>query len=314
MPDVWDVADAAPASPRGTREGGGRAARPREAVAVTPRIRQKVASVRAGRPDAPCQVCEIGGQWWDCSTARSRSSPAQGAASAAAEALLLAAEGAKVVVNDLGGEWDGAGQPTTARRSRWSTRSRPRVARPPPTTTTSPTGTGGQALVQQAVDDVRRARHAREQRRHPPGQDELQHGRGRLGRGHPRPPQGPLRAEPASRPTYWRSKSKETGAAGQRARSSTPSSESGLYGNAGQLNYAAAKAGIASMTIVLARELERIGVARQRHRPGRAHAPHREPHGRGTRRHEGSSSRPTTSPPSSAGWRPTSPRRCPARW
>ena len=37
-------------------------------------------------------------------------------------------------------------------------------------------------------------------------------------------------------------------------------SESGLYGNAGQVNYAAAKAGIASMTIVMARELERIGV------------------------------------------------------
>ena len=37
-------------------------------------------------------------------------------------------------------------------------------------------------------------------------------------------------------------------------------SESGLYGNAGQANYAAAKAGIASMTIVMARELERIGV------------------------------------------------------
>ncbi len=33
-----------------------------------------------------------------------------------------------------------------------------------------------------------------------------------------------------------------------------------MYGNAGQLNYAAAKAGIAAMTIVLARELERIGV------------------------------------------------------
>ena len=33
-------------------------------------------------------------------------------------------------------------------------------------------------------------------------------------------------------------------------------SESGLYGNAGQVNYAAAKAGIASLTIVMAR-LER---------------------------------------------------------
>jgi NAD(P)-dependent dehydrogenase (short-subunit alcohol dehydrogenase family) len=38
------------------------------------------------------------------------------------------------------------------------------------------------------------------------------------------------------------------------------SSESGLYGNSGQSNYAAAKAGIASLSTVLARDLERIGV------------------------------------------------------
>ncbi|MFZ2050059.1 MAG: SDR family NAD(P)-dependent oxidoreductase [Solirubrobacteraceae bacterium] len=38
------------------------------------------------------------------------------------------------------------------------------------------------------------------------------------------------------------------------------SSESGLYGNAGQANYAAAKAGVAALTITLATELERYGV------------------------------------------------------
>lgn len=38
------------------------------------------------------------------------------------------------------------------------------------------------------------------------------------------------------------------------------SSESGLYGNAGQANYAAAKAGVAALTIVMATELERYGV------------------------------------------------------
>ena len=37
-------------------------------------------------------------------------------------------------------------------------------------------------------------------------------------------------------------------------------SEAGLFGNAGQANYGAAKAGIAAMTIVLGRELERYGV------------------------------------------------------
>lgn len=37
-------------------------------------------------------------------------------------------------------------------------------------------------------------------------------------------------------------------------------SESGLYGLAGQINYAAAKAGIAAMTVVAARELRKYGV------------------------------------------------------
>src|SRR2546423_2585818 len=58
---------------------------------------------------------------------------------------------------------------------------------------------------------------------------------------------------------YWRQKSKESGEP-QNAVIINTSSEAGLYGNAGQLNYAAAKAGIAAMTIVLARELERFGV------------------------------------------------------
>lgn len=38
------------------------------------------------------------------------------------------------------------------------------------------------------------------------------------------------------------------------------SSEAGLFGNAGQANYAAAKGGIATLTVVLARELQRYGV------------------------------------------------------
>jgi 3-oxoacyl-[acyl-carrier protein] reductase len=57
---------------------------------------------------------------------------------------------------------------------------------------------------------------------------------------------------------YWRGKAK----AGEQVsgRIINTSSEAGLYGNAGQANYSAAKAGIASMTWVLARELERYGV------------------------------------------------------
>src|SRR5439155_1016896 len=54
----------------------------------------------------------------------------------------------------------------------------------------------------------------------------------------------------------WRAKAKETGEPVNASVSNT-SSEAGLFGNAGQLNYGAAKAGIAAMTIILARELER---------------------------------------------------------
>ncbi|MFI1018643.1 SDR family oxidoreductase [Streptomyces sp. NPDC020965] len=57
---------------------------------------------------------------------------------------------------------------------------------------------------------------------------------------------------------HWRKRAK----AGQPVRASVinTSSGSGLRGNPGQVNYAAAKAGIAVMTVVTARELERYGV------------------------------------------------------
>jgi NAD(P)-dependent dehydrogenase (short-subunit alcohol dehydrogenase family) len=57
---------------------------------------------------------------------------------------------------------------------------------------------------------------------------------------------------------YWRTRAK----AGETftGRIINTSSESGLFGNAGQANYAAAKGGIASLTWVLARELGRYGI------------------------------------------------------
>jgi NAD(P)-dependent dehydrogenase (short-subunit alcohol dehydrogenase family) len=57
---------------------------------------------------------------------------------------------------------------------------------------------------------------------------------------------------------YWRERSK----AGEpvAARLVNTSSASGIYGNVGQANYGAAKAGIAAMTIIQAKELERYGV------------------------------------------------------
>jgi 3-oxoacyl-[acyl-carrier protein] reductase len=63
-------------------------------------------------------------------------------------------------------------------------------------------------------------------------------------------------AQAASR--HWR----ERHAAGERRPRAivSTSSESGLYGNAGQANYAAAKAGVAALTLTLAAELHRYRV------------------------------------------------------
>jgi NAD(P)-dependent dehydrogenase (short-subunit alcohol dehydrogenase family) len=57
---------------------------------------------------------------------------------------------------------------------------------------------------------------------------------------------------------YWRARVK----AGETVsgRIINTSSEAGLFGNAGQANYSSAKAGIAALTVVLARELERYGI------------------------------------------------------
>ena len=50
--------------------------------------------------------------------------------------------------------------------------------------------------------------------------------------------------------------------------SSTPPRPSGIYGNAGQTNYGAAKAGIAAFTIIAAKELARYGVTVNAIAPG----------------------------------------------
>ncbi len=174
-----------------------------------------------------------------------------------AEALLLASEGANVIVNDLGGAATGDGADAT----------------PAQQVVDEITASGGKAaanydsvsswdgsarLIEQAVDAfggldilVNNAGILRDKMSF--NMDEADwdavinvHLKGHF---------CPTRHASA----YWRQKSKETGEP-VNAKVVNTSSESGLYGNAGQVNYAAAKAGIASMTIVQARELERIGV------------------------------------------------------
>jgi NAD(P)-dependent dehydrogenase (short-subunit alcohol dehydrogenase family) len=58
---------------------------------------------------------------------------------------------------------------------------------------------------------------------------------------------------------YWRDASKRIGGPAK-GRIINTSSTSGIYGNVGQTNYGAAKAGIAAFTIIAARELARYGV------------------------------------------------------
>jgi NAD(P)-dependent dehydrogenase (short-subunit alcohol dehydrogenase family) len=66
--------------------------------------------------------------------------------------------------------------------------------------------------------------------------------------------------------SYWRDRSK----AGEvnDARIINTSSSSGIYGNIGQTNYGAAKAGIASFTVIAAKELGRYGVTVNAVAPG----------------------------------------------
>ena len=174
-----------------------------------------------------------------------------------AEALLLASEGARVVVNDLGGGPDGAGGDTGPAHE---------VVAEIKAAGGEAVADGGSvadwseaaALVERAVDTfggldivINNAGILRDRMSF--NMDEAEwdsviavHLKGHF-----------CVARHAS--AYWRARSKEVDAPLGAALVNT-ASESGLYGNAGQINYAAAKAGIASMTIVLARELERIGV------------------------------------------------------
>ena len=66
---------------------------------------------------------------------------------------------------------------------------------------------------------------------------------------------------------YWRDRAKETGGS-VNARLINTSSVSGIYGNIGQTNYGAAKMGIAAFTIIAARELGRYGVTVNAIAPG----------------------------------------------
>ena len=171
-------------------------------------------------------------------------------------ALLLAHHGAKVVVNDLGGSMDGEGNdagPAQQVVDEVKAMGGEAVAN----TDDISDWDGAERLVQTAIDTFG-------------GLDVLINNAGILRdrmltnmseaewdaviKVHLKGTFAPCRHAAA----YWRERSK----AGETndARIINTSSPSGIYGNVGQTNYGAAKAGIASFTIIAAKELGRYGV------------------------------------------------------
>ncbi len=174
-----------------------------------------------------------------------------------AEAMLLAAEGGSVVVNDLGGEASGEGADTRPAQQVVD-EIEAAGGKAAANYDNIAMWDGGEAIVAQAVDVfggldvlINNAGILRDKMSFNMSEAEWDaviavHLKGHF-------------ATSRFAASYWRQRSKETGAPVNAAIVNT-SSESGLYGNAGQVNYGAAKAGIASMTVIMARELERVGV------------------------------------------------------
>jgi NAD(P)-dependent dehydrogenase (short-subunit alcohol dehydrogenase family) len=171
-------------------------------------------------------------------------------------ARMLAAEGAKVVVNDLGGAVAGDGSDLTPAQEVVNEI----VAAGGEAVVNGDdvaTWDGAERLVQQAVDTfgglhvlVNNAGILRDKMSF--NMDEADWDA--VIRVHLKGHFAPSRFAAV----YWRERTKAGEAT--TGRIINTSSESGLFGNAGQTNYDAAKAGIASMTLALARELHRYGV------------------------------------------------------
>jgi NAD(P)-dependent dehydrogenase (short-subunit alcohol dehydrogenase family) len=171
-------------------------------------------------------------------------------------AILFASLGAKVVVNDLGGAVDGSGADISAAQSvvdEITAAGGQAVAN----TDSVSSFDGAKAMVDQAVSAfgdlhvvVNNAGILRDRMLVNMTIDEWD----AVIRVHLRGTFAPMRHAAE----YWRNRSK----AGESndARIINTTSPSGIYGNVGQTNYGAAKAGIASMTVIAAMELGRYGV------------------------------------------------------
>lgn len=180
------------------------------------------------------------------------------------EALLFAEEGAVVVVNDLGGEWDGTGaDPRAASQVVEEIRVAGGEAEPHFDDISQPAG--ADSLIRLALDTwghvdavVNNAGILRDRMVFNMSVEEWDavmkvHLRGHF-----------LVTRAAC--AHWRDRAK----AGDTVRGAivNTSSTSGILGNAGQSNYGAAKAGIAAFTYIVAMEMERYGVTVNAVAPG----------------------------------------------
>jgi NAD(P)-dependent dehydrogenase (short-subunit alcohol dehydrogenase family) len=173
-----------------------------------------------------------------------------------AEALLLAEEGASVVVNDLGGDWDGTGKderPAQVVADEIVAAGGKAVANYDDISSWA----GAQALIRQAIEEygdvhalVNNAGILRDGMIFNMTEDQWDAVLNVHLKGHA--------ATTAAVTAHWRERAK----AGQEVggRIVNTSSEAGLYGLKGQSNYAAAKAAIAALTQVTAREMKKYAV------------------------------------------------------
>jgi NAD(P)-dependent dehydrogenase (short-subunit alcohol dehydrogenase family) len=177
------------------------------------------------------------------------------------EALALAAEGARVVVNDMGGDWNGAGSDQRP-AAEVCEEIRARGGEAVPNFENVATEAGAQSLLDQAVSAfggidilVNNAGILRDAMVFSSDPAEW----GSVLDVHVRGHYLPTRVVTA----YWREQSKagatSRGATSHRAIVNT-TSESGLFGNVGQSNYAAAKLGIVGLTLAVAKETSKYGV------------------------------------------------------
>jgi NAD(P)-dependent dehydrogenase (short-subunit alcohol dehydrogenase family) len=173
------------------------------------------------------------------------------------EALLLASEGAKVIVNDVGAGLHGEGGADAHPADEVVALIKERGGEAAVNGDDISSWEGGKHVVEQAIDTfgaldilVNNAGILRDKMSFNMDESDWDdvirvHLKGHFAPTH-------------HAAVYWRNRAK----AGEEVtgRIINTSSEAGLYGNAGQANYGAAKAGIAALTWILARELGRYGI------------------------------------------------------